>query len=76
MRPAVLDAYIKMMPMLVAEDRLSGISDTAAGSGQMKKHDRTQYISKLRRLARGRTRAQKMTLADAEAMGLEVVVSD
>lgn len=77
MRPAVLDAYIKMMPRLDAEEKLDTISATAAGSGNMKKPDQKAYIGKLRGLAKGgREKAQKATVADLEAMGLEVVTSD
>jgi hypothetical protein len=74
MRPAVLQAYSRMLPILEAEEALATVAQTAAGSGCMQEKDQRNYFRALRQAANGGKRepVQKATVASLAQIGIQV----
>ena len=67
-------AHLGMIRGLAAEESLRHVTETAAGMGLIKKHERDQILNSWRRDTRmGETRHKKITLDDLLAPGLPLV---
>ncbi len=71
---SVVAAHLGMIRVLSAEESLSHVTETAAGMGLIKKHERDQILNSWRRDTRmGEKRHRKTTLDDLLAPGLPFV---
>lgn len=70
MSVATFDVFAGMLPTLTAEERLAHITDTAAGSGMMKRS--REHVNELRRTMNRRRKPQRGSTAGIAAMGIGV----
>jgi len=73
MRPALLDAFVQMLPRLQAEEALRAIDAASVANGLVRPDERRRYLSALEGQARvEREPARKASAADLAAMGIAV----
>lgn len=74
MKPALLNAYVRMLPRLRAEESFAAIHEMALAMGHLKPADQKRYLTALERdggKEAGPTKAR--TISDLRALGINVI---